>query len=103
MLGSASASRGIGLNTRGNANTKRGKMKIKSKNNVLESIKFGAHIEHAGEFGSIQEARFELAALLETIASQLHSGSSGGIIRSNDAKKIGSWAFEYRLKGQADD
>ena len=77
-------------------------MKLKKKN-VLEQIKFGAHIESAGDFGSVQEARFELAALLETIASQLHSGSSGGIIKSNDAEKVGSWALEYTLKGQADD
>ena len=78
-------------------------MRIKSKNKALESIKFGAHIESAGDFGSIQEARFELAALLETIASQLHGGSNGGILRDHEANKVGSWAFEYTLKGQSDD
>lgn len=77
-------------------------MKIEKQREV-KALKFGAFLERGGCDYNHNAVRYELAALLETIASQLQNGAMGGIIKDEEDHKIGSWALEFVIKGQTDD
>ena len=66
-------------------------------NKPVSRIRFAVRIDTDSQIMTVGAARYELASLLENIASQLQGGSKGGILRDHEAKKVGSWQFDYEV------